>query len=274
MALNEKLNIRLQELALFNMYGFDMMAGFGIRGIQGGNKFGQIDDIDIADGRVPVWEEVVDYPYQTSQFTPSFASTDADDTLLGTGARIIEVQGNDEEGFVQSETIELNGLTPVASTKTWSRVYRMFVTKGGAQGGARGNIYCGLGAFGGGIPATVLARITNGNNQTQMCIFTVPKGFYCAITSITYTVIGRQPIVFHDEARLNNSPFDNESVFRNTRTINVDTDYSLQLRPYGIFPELTDLQITGLAAVNNSRCECSFRYILIPKTLIDPYLGG
>lgn len=272
MALNEVLNLRLQETLLFNMYSFDMMAGFGIRGVQGGNKFGQIPLFSPSDGRIPVWEGANPYEYQTSAFSPSFASDDSNDTLLGTGARIIVVQGNDPDGNVQTETIELNGQTPVVSTLTWSIVYRMYVEEIGTGGTAEGTIYCGIGAFAGGVPATELAIIRNGNNQTQMCIFTVPKGFYCAITSIAYTTIANKPVIFHDEARFKDSPFDYSRPFRNVRTINVDTDYELKLSPYGIFPEFTDLRITALATQNVSTCECAFRYILIPKTLIDVYL--
>ena len=272
MALNEKLNIRLQELALFNMYGFDMMAGFGIRGIQGGYKFGQIPSFGLATGRIPVWEGANPYVYQTSAFSPSIASSNINDTVLGTGARVVVVVGNDAEGNEQSETINLNGQTPVVSTLTWSIIYRMYVDKVGTGGTTAGTIYCGLGTFTAGVPTTQLAIIRNGNNQTQMCIFSVPKGFYCAITSITYTTIAGKPVIFHDELRIKDNPFDYSRPFRNTRTINVETNYSLQLRPYGIFPEFSDVRITALATQNLSETECAFRYILIPKSLIDIFL--
>lgn len=272
MPLQEKLHLRLLEGSLFNMYSFDVMASFGIKGINSGNKFGQIPLFAPTDGRIPVWEGTNPYLYQTSAFSPSFASSDANDTLLGTGAQTIFVEGNDPEGNVQTEEIELDGQTPVLSTKQWSIVYRMYVDKVGSGGTAVGTIYCGLGAFVAGVPATELAIIRNGNNQTQMCIFTVPKGFYCAITSITYTTISGKPVIFHDEARIKDSPFDYSRPFRNVRTINVEQNYSLNLFPSGIFPEYTDLRITALATQAASTCECAFRYILIPKNLIDVYL--
>ena len=272
MALNELLNLRLQELSLFNMYGFDMMSAFGIRGVQSGNKFGQIPFFDPADGRIPVWEGANPYQYQTSAFTPSFASNNANDTLLGTGARVIVVIGNDPEGNEQEETINLNGQTPVVSTKTWSIVYRMYVNEVGTGGTAAGQIYCGLGVFIAGVPDTELAIIRNGNNQTQMCIFQVPKGFYCAITSISYTTIALKPVIYHNEVRFKSGPFDHSGPFRNTRTVNVDGSFSLQLQPYGVFPEYSDVRITALANQNDSTCEAAFRYILIPKKLIERFL--
>lgn len=274
MALNEVLNLRLQEFLLFNMYGFDTMAGLGIKGVDASNKFGQIPLFSPTDGRIPVWEGANPYEYQASAFTPSVASSDITDTLLGDGARVVVIEGNDPEGNEQSETIELDGQTPVPSTLTWSIVYRMYVEKVGVDETAAGTIYCGLGAFALGVPATELAIVRNGNNQTQMCIYTVPKGYYCGITSIAYTTISGKPVIFHDEARTKDSPFDYSRPFRNVRTVNVDTDYELRLNPYGIFPEFTDLRITALATQNLSTCECAFRFVLIPKTLVDGYIGG
>lgn len=274
MAFNEKLNIFLQEYLIFNRYTFDVMAAFGIKGLQNGNKFGQIIAFSPTDGRIPVWEGTEAYPYQTAPFTPSFASTDVDDTNGGTGAWTIVVEGNDVEGNQQSETITLNGQTPVSSTLEWSSVYRMYTDKAGSETGAEGFISCGLPPFTLGVPDVTLALIDDGNNQTQMALLTVPKGYYCLVTSITYTTISNKPVIFHDEVRLKDGPFDYSRPFRNVRTINVNEQYSLNFNPYGVFPEYSDVRITALATQNDSTCECAFRYILIPKELIEPLIGG
>lgn len=249
-----------------NQLPFEAAIAMGkVTGISGGNKFGQVPLFDPSDGRIPVWEEAVDYPYQTSAFTPSVASDDATDTIAGVGAQKVVIEGNDENGDMQSEEIELDGQTPVASLLSWSRIYRMYTEQVGSSGTAVGSIRCGIGAFALGVPATTLGRINNGNNQSQMCIFTVPRGHTCVITSITYTTISGKPVIYHDEARLNTSVFDTTKPFRNTRTINVEQNYSLELGPGGAFPEFTDLQITALATQPVSTCECAFRYILIPN---------
>jgi len=249
-----------------NQLPFEAAIAMGkVTGILSGNKFGQIPLFSPGDGRIPVWEEIADYPYQTSQFTPSVASDDANDTILGTGAQKVVIQGNDENGNMQSEEFELNGLTPVVSQLSWSRVYRMYTEQVGSLGTAVGSVRSGLGAFTLGIPATTLARINNGNNQSQMCIFTVPKGHTCIITSISFTTIAGKPVIYHDEARFNTSVFDTSKPFRNVRTINVEQQYTLELGPGGAFPEFTDLQITALSTQNSSTCECAFRYVLIPN---------
>ena len=270
MAFNENLNIFLKEFLVYNRYGFSAMASLGIKGLQGNNKFGQIISFDITDGRLPVWEEGTLYPYPTSAVTPSIASTDADDTLLGTGAQKVVVVGNDADGNPQQEEAEMDGQNPVALTKSYSRIYRAYVSQTGTSGTAKGVIRVGELPFTLGIPnVTTYAQIFNGNNQTQMAIFTVPKGYTCFVTSITYTVVAGKPVIFHDEARFKGSVFDTTKPFRNTRTIYVENTYTLQLEPYGKFPEHADLQVTALATQNGSSSEVAFRYILIPNTLLE-----
>lgn len=249
-----------------NMLSLGIAAAMGkILDVETGNKFGQVALLSIIDGRVPVNEMKESYPYQTTAFTPYFSSDDAGDALAGIGAQKIFVDGNDgADGSRQTEIIELNGLSAVNSQLTWSAINRMFVLQIGSSETAIGQIYCGLGAITLGVPAIKLAKINNGNNQTQMCQLTVPKGYTCIIKSITYTVVAGKPMIFHDEIRNRDALFDSTHPFRNVRTINVETNYSLQLDPPTAVGELSDVRITTLATQNNSNGECAFRYILVP----------
>lgn len=250
-----------------NQLPLGIAIGMGkIPGISGNNKFGQIGTFNIADGRIPVWEEATVYTYPTSGVTPSIASTSADDTLLGIGAQKVLVSGNDVYGNPQSEIVATDGLTPVELTKVYSRIYRCYTEQVGSSGAAVGVIRVGELPFTVGVPnVTTYAQINDGNDQTQMTIFTVPKGYTCLITSITYSVVAGKPIIFHNEARFKSSVFDTTKPFRNTRTVYVENTYTLPLDPYGAFPEHTDLMVTALATQNGSSCETAFRYILVPN---------
>ena len=53
------------------------------------------------------------------------ASTDPDDALAGTGAKWVTIEGTDENQERLSETIMLDGQTPVESVGLFSSIYRM-----------------------------------------------------------------------------------------------------------------------------------------------------
>lgn len=54
----------------------------------------------------------------------NLVSTSANDTSAGTGARTIEVTGNTSTG-IESETVAMNGLTPVATTKAYDFIIEL-----------------------------------------------------------------------------------------------------------------------------------------------------
>lgn len=231
------------------------------------DKFGQIVSRDTNDGLLPVWEENEAYPYQYAAYQPFVASTDVNDTLLGTGARIVTISGNSDLGVKQSEDIEMNGQTPVQSQLQWSRNYRMRVKTAGANKGAIGNIYTGLGTFTAGVPVTKLSKIVNGNNTSLMTLMTVPLGYHIAITSISYSTVDSKPVIFKNKTRNNDSVFDVDSVFTVKRVIQLGSEgnFNRDLNPPSTFPELTDIETNCEVTINGTGAEASFKYILIPN---------
>lgn len=251
-----------------NQLSVGIAAAMGkITDVNTGDKFGEFDGRGPNDGSITVWEQNVQYPYQFAQYQPSVASTSADDTLLGVGARTIQIQGNAPDGTFQSEDLELNGQTPVSSTLLWSRNYRMKVLTAGSNKMAVGTIYTGIGSFTNGVPNTILAQVTNGNGQSLMCTFTVPKGFTCLITSISYSTRETPEVIFKNMARENETVFDNESVFQLKRIVQIGNrgNYTRQLDPPTPFPEFTDIEIRGETDSNNDSAESSFKFYLIPN---------
>jgi hypothetical protein len=147
-----------------------------IEGLSYLNKFGQTGaNVDAADGLVDVWEGVdnanVDknYTYSTTADIDSLSSSNNGDTqdilIYGQGIDNVEVK----------QTITLTGQARVALDIPLYRVYRM-INMGATD--ISGEVYCYVnGAISGGIPttpSTIRAIITDGYNQTLMCIYTVP----------------------------------------------------------------------------------------------------
>jgi hypothetical protein len=114
-----------------------------------------------------IWDHggVYTYPASAIQMTISSSdvTTNAVVSIVGLGAGYVE----------QTELITLNGQTPVTTVNSYLRINGMSALTGTVAG----SIYLGAGVVTTGVPATVYARIINGNNRTEMGMFTVPDGY-------------------------------------------------------------------------------------------------
>jgi hypothetical protein len=135
------------------------------------DKFGENPDINTTSGPEDIWEGGGLYTYDANGTAPivSIASSSSSDT------QDIQVTGSDIEGDEVTQTITLTGTTRKALTTPLWRVYRM--SNEGTVNVA-GNVFCYTGT--GTVPsigdAEVRALINNGNNQTLMAQYTMPKG--------------------------------------------------------------------------------------------------
>ena len=107
-----------------------------------------------------VWDEGGVHAYPTA----------AADAAAGTGARKVTIEGLDSDYKVQTVEITLNGTTAVASTETFIRVYRAFVSEAGSGGTNTGAISIST-------SSTVRAEISAGQGQTLMAVYTVPADY-------------------------------------------------------------------------------------------------
>jgi len=111
---------------------------------------GRTDDffVDVARGAVPGWSSILvrgssinlvkdtledvwtvggTKKYLTSAETITVVSTDSEDSSTGGGARILFLEGLDENLNVISEEIILQGLAPVESVLSYLRINRMSI---------------------------------------------------------------------------------------------------------------------------------------------------
>ena len=113
-----------------------------------------------------IWDHggVYTYPPSATQMTisSSDAGTNAVVSIVGLGADYVE----------KTELITLDGQTPVTTANSYLRINGMSALTGTVAG----SIYLGSGTVTSGVPATVYARIINGNNRTEMGLYTVPAG--------------------------------------------------------------------------------------------------
>ena len=142
------------------------------------HKFGYNPSIGTSDETI--WSEGGLYAYPASASTMYISSSSTADTSAGTGARTATVSGLDANFDEISETVSLNGQTGVQlnGALNWYRVNRIIVNTAGSGGANAGVLYVGTEATpSGGIPTNKYATVAIGDNQTLMCIWTVPRGY-------------------------------------------------------------------------------------------------
>jgi len=97
------------------------------------NTFGFNPDVDTSSLPEDLWRASAVYVFPPSAAVLRLVSDSANDTLAGTGARTAEILGLDANYMLQSETVNMAGLTQVLTTNLYLRhcknrgVYRAFL---------------------------------------------------------------------------------------------------------------------------------------------------
>jgi len=106
----------------------------------------------------PVGSVVKIATFPTSAATINIASTSANDTLAGTGARALLITGLDADWELLTETVLMSGQTPVTTSSSFLRINNMLVVSVGSLGFNEGDIYVSTNSetFISGIPQNIL----------------------------------------------------------------------------------------------------------------------
>lgn len=137
--------------------------------------FGYNPDVDT--GEASVWPDGGTVPHGVTASILKVSSSDANDTLLGSGAQTVLISGLDADYNEVSETVELDGQTEVETANTYIAINDMTVTAVGATGHNAGNINIGTGTVTAGVPAALWDLIGATFNQRTTGHFTVPAGY-------------------------------------------------------------------------------------------------
>lgn len=190
-------------------------------------------------------------------------STNLNDTALGTGARTIEIFGLDENGLEQNETLTLNGLLPVTSVNTYSRIFRGIVRSAGTLGGNVGVISC--------IHLTTVANvffnIEEGANQTEVAAYTIPADKIGILRDVDISIARGNGSQGGADCTLRIR--ENGEVFRTADNYNLSTGSGIMRNYTGglILKPLTDIKLRNeKISDNNTRLTGSFQITLINNT--------
>lgn len=146
-----------------------------IPGVRETHKFGTNDAVGVS--YVPVCRGGI-YQTPTAATSLEILSSDANDTSAGTGAQQVTVIGLDANWVEQTEVVSMNGVSAVALSNQFTRVYRMFVSRTGTYATASAGSHAGTitlrVASAGATWATIfLTGFPRG--QSQIGAYTVPK---------------------------------------------------------------------------------------------------
>jgi hypothetical protein len=211
-------------------------------------KFG--NNADINGSLETVWSQGGIYSYPAAAIQMKVSSSSADDTGSGTGAQTVFIYGLDANYNEITEVVTLDGQTEVLTTQSFLRVNRAFVVTAGTGATAAGDIYVGTGVVTAGVPATVYAVISLGENQTTMAVWTVPakhtlyvhRGFFSAASNnVAQYVLGK--FMFRPQG----------GVFRNAADLTINSNaigYDFEI-PLAL-PEKTDIEARAIALSGSS----------------------
>lgn len=173
-----------RELPVVSELALEIAAG-SITGASSLNKFGRNADIDTA--AEDIWSQGGNWTPPTAARVHALVSSNAADAAAGTGARTVEIQGLDANFAMQTETVTLNGVTPVNTVGSYWIIHRMVVKTAGSGGYNVGAITATAAT-----DATVTASIPALTNQTLMAIWQVPANntfflgrYYASINALT-----------------------------------------------------------------------------------------
>lgn len=129
---------------------------------------------DIGTSFETLWANGTLYPFLTTHTYLNISSSDVNDTLTGSGARTVYVEGLDNNYNQINETLNMNGQTPVSTINQYLRINKMYVVLVGATTLNEGIIYLGTGPITNGKPLNVYYIIDAQYGESQVGVFTVP----------------------------------------------------------------------------------------------------
>lgn len=189
------------------------------------------------------------FPTAGTAETARIVSTSASDTSAGTGARTILLTGLDENWEEQTETLTLNGTTPVDGTLLWQRIRRIHVATAGSGGANVGTISVTHTT----TTANAFASIAVGRNQSGGAVFTVPAnktGFLTDFSLLLNVSGGSASAACLATIRVRDfgGVFRTRKIYNITASTSIDRHYSSPIR----ISAKSDIKVTIESVTDNN----------------------
>ena len=190
------------------------------------------------------WRDVGDINFLTSATTIEIISSNENDTVAGTGARKVLIEGINGSYDIVKETIDMNGTSASSvSSNSFLRIYRASVSECGTYGSTNlGTITVRVSGGGASI-----ITIEEDYGESESSLFSVPRNYNFYIKNIKIIVQGHKNI----SVRLNKRErYDNTASSINPKKVlwhhnDIQTEYSTTFETPICIPEKSDVWISS-----------------------------
>lgn len=202
-----------------------------------------------------IWVDGGIYPFGTwtspsRLYLVSDSSADVDQTLF--------IEGLDANYDYQTEQITINGLTPVATVKSWIRIYSGTVVSSSNASANAGNVVFHITSASG----TVVAQIAPGIGMTKLSQFTVPRNKTAYILYGDATSFRGGSGNIGSQIRMYVRPFGGSFIAAHISEV-VNGYYRSDFTVPLTITEKSDIDVRCLADANNTVFTCNYQMILV-----------
>ena len=188
------------------------------------------------------------YTFPSAPSTMNVVSTSVSDNAT----KSVLVSGLDSNYNPISETITLNGTTPVTTTKQYLRIQR--VSTAGA------NAVVGQVSV---RNVTILANLNDGDGQSLQSVYTIPKGVTGYLRQISGSVPKGGDAIFKLYSRAYGSNF---FLARHIFGLN-ELSYQYDFPYPTLLPEKTDIEMTILSSTGSASATATFDILLVNNVI-------
>lgn len=200
----------------------------------------------VAQTFIPLWENATVYTYPVAATIMNLAGSSGDTAS-------IVITGLDASYVLQSETVVLNGTTPVPTTKAYLRINSMQVSVGSATNPA------GVVTLKDLTNTIIYSQINAGVGRTQAAIYTVPAGFtfYLSRVDLNTSLNGNNHVTYRNRSA------SSAGVVTLTQQAPFAISYNAQRVMPRPFLEKTDIQLQATVASSTGEVSVSAEGYLI-----------
>lgn len=230
----------------------------GRSGFEAFRKFGSCDSISSSFN--DIWTNGGTYAgWFTSSGVVSVVSSDAADTAAGTGLRKVLVVGLDNDFMEQQEEVTLSGTTPVATTLSFRRCWRLVGSEVGTYGGTNaGTITASIGG-------AACSIIPAGFGQSREALYTVPANKQLFVSDIRVSSGAGKASEIRYMIRLNANVTSGAGMqpWRAIGRANgVSGPSNIPLTPWTLLPPYTDIRIQAKTSAGSGDVAAAFEGVL------------
>lgn len=226
-----------------------------IPGFDQGVNFGTNLDVDTVTEE-DVWNIGGVLSWITVAQPLNIVSDDANDTMAGSGANVVLIEGLDADYNYIEELVPMNGITPVTTSQNFFRINEVFVAVSGDTDVANiGTINVTAS-----VDLTDQAQIDPVAGTAQNTQFTVPADTVLLLEEFSVSVGGNDTsrVFFDIRNNVTGSPFIRQiQVFVNNGITNVNVPGPVALQPKA------DIRVRAQALTVNSQVDCFYQYATV-----------